>query len=266
MENPIFDLSEPKFSYMFGFMQADGHLSSEERGRGKMTIELSERDSHILESFKEIISVNSTLTSRKRDTNFKKNTITCSLIVYDKLFRDTLNFYGIPNGKKSDKIKPSLYSYSKYDYWRGIIDADGSIGITNKNKPFISLVTASEELSNAFSDFIYDMTDFRPNINRNKRDNVFNITITNEKSQKIVSLLYYKDCLSLNRKKEISKKIIDWVRPENMKSRPQKRLSWNCKEKEFLINNTLENCLLIFKDRKKTSIVAMRNGLLKKKK
>lgn len=264
MNNLSFNLSDPKFSYMFGFMQADGHLSSESRGRGKMCIEISEKDGHILEEFKKLITVKSTLTYRVRDTNFKKNYKSTTLIIYDKNFRDTLIFYGVPSGKKSNIIKPSESIYSKYDYWRGIIDADGSIGFTGTKKPFLSLITASEELSKGFCDFLFEELGFRPDVSKNNRDNIYNITITNEKCQKIIKKLYYKNSICLNRKEKLANKIYLWKRPENIKIRQGERVRWSKEEKGLLLNHSIEECYLLFNNRKKTSVRAMYDNTRRK--
>ncbi|MFD7939799.1 LAGLIDADG family homing endonuclease [Streptomyces sp. NPDC059755] len=36
------DLRVPEYAYMFGFLQADGHLSQQSRQRGRLTVELNE--------------------------------------------------------------------------------------------------------------------------------------------------------------------------------------------------------------------------------
>lgn len=260
----LFNLKEPNYSYMFGFMQADGHLHSSTRGRGRMSIELCEKDLYILEKFKDLIKVSSTLSVRTRSTNFKKNYTSFCLNIYNKEFRETIISYGIPSGKKSNIIEPSSYEYSEFDYWRGIIDADGSIGITATGKPFLSLATASENLATGFSEFIYKYTGFKNNVIRNKRDNIYNMMISQEKCQKIIFLLYYKHCLSLPRKYELSKKILNWKRPKNIKIRNEERVKWSNEEKEILLKHSIEECYLLFNNRKKTSVRAMYDNVKKK--
>jgi hypothetical protein len=229
-----------------------------------MSIELCEKDLYILEKFKDLIKVNSTLSTRIRSTNFKKNYTSFCLNIYNKEFRETIISYGIPSGKKSNIIEPSSYEYSEFDYWRGIIDADGSIGITATGKPFLSLATASENLAIGFSEFIYKYTGFKNNVTRNKRDNIYNMMISQEKCQKIILLLYYKHCLSLPRKYELSKKILNWKRPKNIKIRNEERVKWSNEEKEILLKNSIEECYLLFNNRKKTSVRAMYDNLKRK--
>ena len=262
----LFDLKKPEYSYMIGFMQADGHLQSATRNRGRMSIELSERDFFILEKFKEIIAVNSTLSTRTRDTNFKKKNISVSLTICSKQFRDTINYYGVPYGKKSNIIEPPKHDFSESDYWRGILDADGSLGITANGFPFLSLVTASENLAKSFCELIYKYTGLVNKVNRNSRDGVYNIMLTKEKCQKIISVLYYKDCLSLPRKYETSKKVLSWKRPDKSKRRNVDFLDWENDDISFLVENSIEDCLEKFKkSRSESGIKTKRFKEIKKR-
>jgi len=49
MTSNSLDLTIPEHAYMFGFIQADGHLYQTTRNRGKLQIELKESDGCILE-------------------------------------------------------------------------------------------------------------------------------------------------------------------------------------------------------------------------
>jgi len=265
MEDLLFELKKPEYSYMFGFMQTDGHLQSNTRNRGRMSVELDEKDIFILQKFKELITVNSSLSTRNRDTNFKKQSISSVLTICNKSFRDTINYYGIPYGKKSNIIKPSLFEYSEFDYWRGIIDGDGSVGFTKENFPFISLVTASKELSDAFCEFVFRITGFNIKVNKNKRDEVYNITVFKEKCQLLISKLYYKNCLSLPRKYKISEKILNWIRPDSMKLREIPFEDWVKKDIDFLVSHSVEQCLLKFKNIRSENSIKLKRARERKK-
>ena len=256
----LFDLKEPNYSYIIGFIQADGHLIKASRGRGKMSIELSFRDGAILRKIKKIIPVYSYIKTRIRNTNFKKNYKSISLLVCDKNFRDTINYYGIPYGKKSDIIKPPIYDYSENDYWRGIIDGDGSIGFTKDNKPFISLVTASYKLFKSYCNFIYKHIGVKHNPKRNNRDNVYNVILFKEDCKKLISILYYDNCISISRKYKLSKKII------KLKIAPCVNKKWTRQEVKFIMNNSNKKCLLKFTDKKIHNFDNIRTAERKKNK
>lgn len=260
-EDLLFDLKEPNYSYLIGFIQSDGYLIKRkgERGeKGKMTIELSVIDGSILKKIKKLIPVYSDIRTRVRDTNFKKEYKSISLFVYNKEFRRTVNYYGVPYGKKSKIIQPPKQKYSEIDYWRGIIDGDGSVGFTKDGNPFISLITASRKLFKSYCKLIYKHIGVKHNPKRNKRDKVYNVVLFNEEAKKFVGLLYYNKCLSINRKYKISAKILKWKRPYNSKKFTKPKHFWTKKEKNFLVNNSVKDCLLKFNELRPSSIKQIR--------
>ena len=215
----MFDLMVPEVSYMIGLFQTDGHLTSDSRNRGRLVIELKERDSKVLEKIAELLPCNYGIYRRERKTNFSdKLYSSVSLKIYDRNFREWVSKY-VPIGKKSNIISIPKEGFSEIDYWRGVVDGDGSLGITSKGKgwPFLSLITCREKLASEFCTFIYSFTGKRKTFSRNCRDNVFNICITKEDTQLVVKNLYYKECLCIERKGISSKSVLDWVRPVNMR-------------------------------------------------
>lgn len=217
------------FSYMIGLFQTDGSMSQHSRDRGIFSLSISSKDEDIIYKIKKLIPYNSSVKKRNKKTYFQRNS-KCyeynneiiSFSVHNKYFRDFLLKCNIPYGKKSNIIEPPthLQNFSKIDYIRGLFDGDGSLGYTGLNFPYVSFVTESETIKNYIIDFISEITNkSKKEVNRNKRDNIYNILISKEDAIKFCELVYYKDCLSLNRKYNISQDIIKWIRPENMKKR-----------------------------------------------
>jgi len=67
------NLKIPEHSYFFGFVQTDGTLGKPfiKREKGKLEIELGERDKDILKSFKKLFpTIYHPIRARDRDTNF----------------------------------------------------------------------------------------------------------------------------------------------------------------------------------------------------
>lgn len=252
MEKPLFNLQQPQYSYLIGFIQTDGHLQSNTRNRGRLSIEISYKDKEILMKLQNIIPVNTTIYTRVRNTNFIKNHTGITLNVFDKNFRETINYYGVPYGKKSNIIEPPKVNYSQIDYWRGIIDGDGSLGMTSNNIPFISLITMSEKLFLEYKKFLTNFG-IEINLNRNKRDNIYNICVFNENAQKIVSALYYPGAIALDRKMKKANDIISWVRSPNQKKRKIPFKKWSENEIKILISNDIISCLKLL-DRTENSI------------
>lgn len=216
------------FSYMIGLFQTDGTMSKFERNRGKFLLSLSVKDSDIIYKIKDIIPYNYKISNRIKHTKFKRdnkiyeyhNEI-ITYCVMNQFFRNFLFENGIPYGKKSKIINiPKSEKLSKYDYIRGLVDGDGSLGFTKKGFPYIGFVTESDDMKFFIIDFISEITgkDRKVN-NRNKRDNIYNIVIYKEDAIRFCELVYYENCLSINRKYETARNIINWKRPIEMENR-----------------------------------------------
>lgn len=236
----IFNISgNSEHAYIVGLLQADGNLC-EYKNKGKLSIELKSSDRELLEKINIILESHIKIRDRERDIKINKyqyHAKSSILSVYDLNFRNTIRNY-LPQGKKSSIIEKPL-SVIEIDYWRGIIDGDGSLGITKNNIPFISLVTCSDILAQQFVDFIAPIIGYRKTFNRNKRDNAFNIMITCENAMKIVQLLYYDNCLALERKRQKSIEIINWIRPDNRKKYESDRKKWNDFEDDYIFTHDM---------------------------
>jgi len=235
------NLKIPEHSYFFGFAQTDGNLNkpSVKRNKGRLRIELGKKDLHILKSFKQLFpSVYSGLRARTRDTNFKKGHTSYTLTICDMKFRNEINKLGIPYGKKSENVTPPTTDFCERDYIRGLIDGDGSVGITRKGLPFISISVKSEPLKNYLCKVIERIVGERKRLMRNKRDNTHNIMLNREKAQRFIKYLYYPGCLVLKRKFKKAQEALKWKRPENLKKVFQK--FWEPREDEYILTHYKE--------------------------
>lgn len=255
-----FDLTDPKLSYMLGFMQADGSLRANTRNRGMMAIEISKKDEHILYEFKELVTCNSYLRERTRDTNFKSGHTSTTWSVHDWGFRDAINEAGVPYGSKSKVIEPPKKPFSISDYWRGIIDADGSLGITGQGFPFCSLVTTSTPLAEAYFDLIENLVGYRPTTKRNNRDDAYNIMVNNENAQTLVRFLYGNATICLDRKRLSAERVLQWIRIEKPRT---KTIRWSIEEDNYMLSHTVSETAL-FTGRDHSSIYTRRARLLRK--
>jgi hypothetical protein len=137
------DLTVPEYAYMFGFLQADGHLKQGPGRKGRLSVEINARDIGLLRKFQKLTPYYSSVTERTRSTNFAEVHTSATWSLCSLEARTRLNELGLPHGRKSKTISPPLVEFSHRDYLRGIIDADGSVGYTSKGLPFVSLTTAS---------------------------------------------------------------------------------------------------------------------------
>lgn len=233
------NLKIPEHSYFFGFAQMDGSLTKSSRNRGKLQIELKEEDVYILRAFQRLFpSVNSSIRKRIRNTNFKNNYISYVLAIFNQGFREEINKLGIPYGKKSETISLPKSKFCERDYIRGLVDGDGSVGMTVRGFPFISITVKSEELKDYLLNVIERTVKERKRLARNKRDNIYNIILNREKAQQFIRYLYYPNALALKRKVSSTRKGLKWKRPKTIKRIFQK--FWGPREDKYILNHPVE--------------------------
>lgn len=235
-------------SYLIGLFQSDGTMYKGKGNKGRAQIEISVKDEDIIHKIKETIPYNYSIRKRTRNIVMKeKNYVheSINISVYNTEFRKFLEENGVPYGKKSKIIDvPETKKLSKIDYIRGLFDGDGSLGFTKRGFPFIGFVTESEKIKEYLLNFFSEITQkSKKENNRNQRDNLYNIVIYKEDAVKFCELIYYKNCLSINRKYEIAKNIINWIRPIDMKKRDFEKKKWTKEEDFYILNHNLDESI-----------------------
>ena len=233
------DLTNPVHAYLYGLIQTDGHLSRDSRNRGKLQIEMRCEDADVLEQLASVIPYYSPISTRTRATNFSPEHKSATLRVYAQEFRNELVRLGMSYGKKSETADVPRCEFSQADYFRGIIDGDGSLGFTSGGFPFLSLCTASENLAVAFESFTKQVTGKEKRLNRNSRDSVFNVILFKEDAQAVAATLYDGDCVSISRKKRLSLEIQAWKRPSSMRRVLRKKF-WTEEQDRYVRSHTIE--------------------------
>jgi len=145
---------------------------------------------------------------------------------------------GLPPGKKSRTIAPPSMAFSRRDYMRGLVDADGSVGVTATGLPFISFTTASPEMIKFFCGAVFDVTGQRRTVNPNTRDGLYNFMLMREAAVALISWLYYDGCLALQRKYAKAKQASRWERPAGMKVGPPRK-AWTAEQDRIVQEMTV---------------------------
>jgi len=242
--------------YLIGFLQGDGCHSKSTRNRGKVVIEISKRDEDILNKIESFLSPiwNCGFGSRARDIQINGYNYTnkdfVSLCVCDVSFRSEIQAY-VPIGKKSNILIPPCDN-SQLDqvkhYLRGYMDADGSIGLTNRSPqiPFVSFTVSSEQIKSFIVENIFLVLGIEKRLNRNQRDNLYNIVLYREDAVEYAKYLYSNSELHLNRKYEKFGEVQRWQR--TIPRRKGRKKSWLPYEDFVILSDNYsvaEKCVLL---------------------
>lgn len=231
------DVTQPEYAYMFGFLQADGHLHAGPGDKGRLSLEVSSVDRELLLKFQKLCPYPSSVRDRTRDTNFKANHTSSTWSMCALEGRTIICSLGLPYGKKSTLVRPPTVEFSARDYIRGLVDADGAVGFTANSYPFISLTTSSDAIAKHFCEFGKAVGGASRNPGKNARDNVFNILYTSDPAVAIVREIYYDGALALDRKATKAQVVKAWERPATMRARAAPT-RWTAEDDTVLLSNT----------------------------
>lgn len=248
------------YSYLFGLFGTDGSVYRSKTNEHIYRLGLELIDKDIIDNICSKLE-DCSQSERIRNTNFKEQYHTYILYCTNNEFINWCEKNGFPLFDKTNIIAPPIYEYSKSDFWRGVIDGDGSIGRkTATDEPFISLVTKSEALKDAFENYIEQITNFKPNNNRNKRDGVFNITIHGEKAVKLINTLYQNSNIYIDRKYQKYLENCNWKKPNTTNKYHHK---WSSQELKDLTILSTGEFINKYPNRTRNAVYAKRSKLRK---
>lgn len=226
-------------SYIYGLLGTDGSLYLTTQNKGKITLEVNIRDKDICEKLFHIIP-NSSVIERTRNTNFKDEYHSVVFSNHQLSFRQEMIDFGFPTEDKTNNISIPNQEYSERDFWRGVIDGDGSLGFIERGTPFLSLVTKSESLKQEYCKMLFEKFGIEKDVHRNKRDGVYNIVVSNEDALNVIHYLYDDSTLYLDRKYQKALETYQWIRTIP-KAPPRKR--WTPEQDEYILSHSIEESM-----------------------
>ena len=196
------ELDEEK-SYWLGFLIADGCLKEYTKTDKRVIIKLQKKDYKHLSKFYKFVKSN-------KKVYFDSGSTCCTASISSCIMFDDIVSYGItPNKTYTTKVPKKIIG-SKYekDFWRGVIDGDGSVW-EGKSSPGISLV-GTKEICDGFLNFI-NREGFRTSMRTKKRknDKSYNMTFSSRDTVNLLEILYKNSTIYLDRKFKRANSLIE---------------------------------------------------------
>ena len=156
-DDEVFDKITEESAYWIGFLMADGYVRTG-RYQFRLAVKLQTRDEEHLNKFRKFLKTDKPLYYEKYMANIMgqnggelREYSSVSFCCDSERMVKNLRQYGIVP-RKSTKEKVVGLEDNK-DFWRGVIDGDGSFGIVNTTRAVQLSLVGSRDLVNQFGDF-----------------------------------------------------------------------------------------------------------------
>lgn len=205
MNESIFtDFTKESDSYFFGLLLTDGNVSLK---RNTISLGLQLSDKHIIEAYRDYVGIE----RQVKPYNGGKSVRFCfnSQMIKERLIEQNL----LPRKSTSEKL-PKFDWTTNHNFWRGVIDGDGSLFYTN-NSLKVSL-GGSKELLEGFNCFCQLNCFTKPRkLDKTKTTNFFTMCFSGEEAMRIAKCLYENSNLHLIRKHDVYKKALEEYIPKS---------------------------------------------------
>lgn len=185
----VFDIITEESAYWIGFLMADGYVSNNTFG-----VALKDTDKNHVDKFK-------TFLKSSHSTYFTKDNM-YGIAIKNTYISEALKKHNVIPRKSLIAQAPD-YLLNNRDFWRGMVDGDGSIWNT-QGYPNICLA-GSIGVVKPFKKYCESIVDnIASNIQSKKT--IFMFRTNGKKAQKVISNLYKDAVISLDRKQELANK------------------------------------------------------------
>ena len=221
VDHHALDMNIDAHAYLYGLALSDGSLNgrkSNPRASGLLSIEIRSSDNDVLKQLANQLPWPCRIVERSRQspfdgTEYRSTALHCR----SADLRCQMIDAGFPVGTKSRTCQPP--DGANAAFWRGMLDGDGSLGLTAAGLPFVSLITKSPAVADGYLDFVAKVAGYRPRAQPNRRDDVWNIMVTRQRAVDVVQAVYKNESLCIGRKAQSALAVLRWVKPPDGRSR-----------------------------------------------
>jgi len=217
IDHEAFDSLTSEARYWVGFLMADGCLTLAKRTRksGKtvfykmIALNLSVKDVTHIRRFREFLKSKHKITVYTYNTNFGRTTQARFAFISPSIWHRLLNLGVKPRKSKGCSIDDSLAV--DRDFWRGIIDGNGSVYISRSGKtkvPFIQLCACSK-LAEQFKNYVKKLTGCTYAISKTSSQFCFTVKCNGWNAYCVIKTLYKDANVALKRKQKTANQIME---------------------------------------------------------
>ncbi|SCE70405.1 Sigma-70, region 4 [Micromonospora haikouensis] len=197
LRHDAFDYLNPDACYWIGFIFADGSVGYRPGYLPQVSVGLAERDRRHLVALREFLGSTASISGPSITHG------SCQFSVRSARLADRLIELGRYQGGVDQRLVESR------DFWRGVVDGDGSIGIYQTARgPLAQFrLVGSRRILEPFTEFVLLRGLSRLSVRPHKA--IYTVGTTRGGAERIIRLLYEDARLALHRKAEMAARILD---------------------------------------------------------
>ena len=184
----------PEARYWIGFLLADGCIYNK-RGLATIVLSLKAADAGHIRKFARFVGAcEESVLEYDYINNLGRDHLAILQFTGKELVPQLAKYGVVPRKTKTASVPPSLAH--DQDFWRGLVDGDGSVG---KTKGYNQIqFSGTLALVEGFRDVCQAITGFRPGCTPNS--SIFQSALCSPKADKLLHWLYYPGAVALERK------------------------------------------------------------------
>ena len=199
--NAFYDMTDEFPCYYYGLLLADGCLTKNKSGKyNSVSIYLKSQDRYMIENLHNYLGMDTKIHDRKHyDKRTSKIYESSGFSFNDTNITNRLVSYGFAPRKSLAEVPPPCNISNNRNFWRGVIDGDGCVRVSDRNYLSINLV-GSYDIVKAFYNFIEMNITIKTHRKIKEINKLHSVTFTGEDARNIARLLYQNSNIHLHRK------------------------------------------------------------------
>lgn len=195
LNHSIFRELTPEVAYWIGFIAADGCVHKKAGNSFVITIALQIADSNHVEKFKKFLE------ATQQTKIWRRGTVAGIHVTSSEIAKDLLK-YGITPRKSLTMCIHNCLEDNR-DFWRGVCDGDGSLGLN----PIRLQMSGSYNLMGQFRNYIHKHITTAAEVH--KRGNIGGFSLSGVLAKEAIRILYANSVVSLDRKQCLADRILN---------------------------------------------------------
>lgn len=199
LDESVFDTVTPESAYWVGFLMADGAVTTHRQGAPQIRVNLSETDREHLLKFRSFLKSSHTVSRivlNDHRPGWENSQPQASLSVASARLSEALARFGVvPRKSKTAEVRGGLEH--NRDFWRGVVDGDGSVGFSG-GRPVLQLA-GSRPLMEQFLSYVQTVAETKAQVRPSGP--IWAIGVTGKAAVQVIQALYEGSRVSLDRKR-----------------------------------------------------------------